>query len=96
MIDICHFKNNRLFKDQREKYRKKYRKKIDSADHQFFVNVLETFGFEKNLVRWIKILLKNQESCITNGGITTNYFGLEKGIRQGDPVPAYIFMLLLK
>ena len=26
--------------------------------------MLKTFGFEKHLVRWIKILLKNQESCI--------------------------------
>ena len=31
---------------------------FDSADLQFLLNVLETFGFEKNLVSWIKILLK--------------------------------------
>ena len=29
-------------------------KAFDSADHQFLINVLKTFGFEKNLVRWIK------------------------------------------
>ena len=27
--------------------------------HQFLINVLDTFGFDKTLVRWIKILLKN-------------------------------------
>ena len=54
-------------------------KAFDSVDHQFLINVLKTFGFEKNLVRWIKILLKNQESCIINGGITTKYFRLERG-----------------
>ena len=46
-------------------------KAFDSVDHQFLINVLKTFGFEKNLVRWTKILLKNQESCIINSGITT-------------------------
>ena len=46
-------------------------KAFDSVDHQFLINVLKTFGFEKNLVRWTKILLKNQESCIINRGITT-------------------------
>ena len=29
------------------------------VDHQFLINVLDTFGFDKILVRWIKILLKN-------------------------------------
>ena len=52
-------------------------KAFDSVDHQVLINVLKTFGFEKNLVRWIKMLLKNQESCIINGKITTKYFKLE-------------------
>ena len=34
---------------------------FDSVDHQFLVNVLKTFRFEKNLVRWVKILIKNQD-----------------------------------
>ena len=59
-------------------------KAFDSVDHQFLINVLKAFGFEKNLVRWIK----NQESCIINGGITTKYFKLERGTRQGDPISA--------
>lgn len=29
------------------------------VDHQFFINVLDTFGFDKILVTWIKILLKS-------------------------------------
>ena len=33
-------------------------KAFDSVDHQFLINVLKTFGFQKKLVRWIKILLK--------------------------------------
>ena len=56
--------------------------------------MLKTFGFEKNLVRWIKI--QNQESYITIGGITTKYFRLERGTRQGDSVSAYLFTLALK
>ena len=34
---------------------------FDSVDHQFLVNVLKTFRFEKNLVRWMKILIRNQD-----------------------------------
>ena len=42
------------------------------------------------------MLLKNQESCIINGGITTKHFKLEKDTRQGDPISAYLFALVLK
>lgn len=35
-------------------------KTFESVDHKFLVDVLETFGFEKYLIRWINIHLKNQ------------------------------------
>ena len=34
---------------------------------------------------WKKILLRNQESCVLNGGTTTKYFLLGRRARQGDP-----------
>ena len=71
-------------------------KMFDSGDLQFLINVVKPFGFEKNLVRWIKILLKNQESCIINGEMTIKYFDLERGTRQRDPISAYLFTLVLE
>ena len=47
-------------------------------------------------MKWVKILLQNQESCIVNRGITTNYFKLENGTRQGDSISAYLFILVLE
>ena len=40
-----------------------------------------------------KIFLNEQESCVINGGVTTQYFKLEKGPRQGDPVSSYLIIL---
>ena len=57
---------------------------------------MEKYGLEKDFIKWIKILLQNRESCIVNGGTATNYFKLEKGTRQGDPISAYLFILVLE
>ena len=33
---------------------------------------------------------------MVNGGYTTQYFHLESGAQQGDPISAYIFILTLE
>ena len=69
-------------------------KVFDSINHCFWIKIFEKFGFEKDFIKKIKILLQNQELCIVNGGPTTNYFKLEKGTRQGNPVSTYLFILV--
>ena len=39
---------------------------------------------------------KKQESDIINGGITTKYFKLKRATHQGDPISAYLFILVLE
>ena len=71
-------------------------KAFDSVNHLFLVTALKKFGFGETFIKWIQILLRNQESCIINGGTTTKYFKLQKGTRQGDPISAYLFILVLE
>ena len=42
------------------------------------------------------MLLNNPESCIINGGKTSKYFKLERGTQQGDPISAYLFIIMLE
>ena len=71
-------------------------KAFDSIDHTFLLSCLEKYGFGPNFLKWIKILLNKNESCVMNGGTTTGYFNLERGARQGDPIAAYLFILVLE
>ena len=71
-------------------------KDFDSLDYDFLISALEKNGFGKNFISWVKILLKNQESCVLNGGTTAKYFLLGRGARQGDPISAYLFILALE
>ena len=60
------------------------------------ITALEDYGFGNDFIEWIKILLKNQESCVINAGHSTKYVRLERGARQGDPISAYLFILALE
>ena len=62
----------------------------------FLLAVLQKYGFREQFLIWIQILGKNQESCIVNGGITTKFFSLDRGVRQGDPISAFVFILALE
>ena len=64
-------------------------------NHAFFMAAPKKYDFGDNFIDWIKILLKNQESCVINGGQTTEYFKLERGAREADPVSVYLFILAL-
>ena len=71
-------------------------KSFNSLDHTFLTSALEKYGFGKSFISWVKILLKNQESCVLNGSTTTRYFQLGRVARQGDPISAYLFILALE
>ena len=71
-------------------------KAFNSVNHLFLITALEKYGFKEDFIKWMQILIRNQESCVINGGTATNYFKLETNTRHGDPVSAYLFILVLE
>ena len=65
------------------------------VNHLFLITALEKYGFKEDFIKWIQILIQNQESCVINGG-ATNYFKFERGTRKGNPKSAYLFTLVLE
>ena len=47
-------------------------KVFDSLSHSFLLACLKKFGFGHDFIRWVKLLLQIQESCIINSGTTTS------------------------
>ena len=62
---------------------------LDSLDHNFLIFTLEKYGFGKNFISWVKILLRDQEYCVINGGTATEYLSHGRGACQGDPTSPF-------
>ena len=47
------------------------------------------------LIQWIHTFYKNISSCVLNNGLSTAPSSVERGVRQGDPLSAYLFIIML-
>ena len=49
-----------------------------------------------NFIKWIKIFYNNIQSCVGNNGFYSSFFNLTRGIRQGCPISALLFILIVE
>ena len=68
-------------------------KAFDSLDHDFLSPVLRKCWVLPSIT-WTEILLKDQPSCVINGGTTTQHFNIERRSNQGDSISAYLVILM--
>ena len=73
-----------------------FEKAFDSLSWNFLIKTLEKFNFGKSFIQWVRILYTNISSCIMNNGVATPLFSIGRGVRQGDPLSPYLFILALE
>jgi len=91
IIDICKIHNIRGLLMMLD-----FKKAYDLIEFPFLYKVLKKFNFGSMLVKWIKLFYTNIESCVTNNQITSQYFNVTRGLRQGDPLSSYLFILCVE
>ncbi len=73
-----------------------FEKAFDSLNWNFLFKVLKHVNFGVKIIKYIKMMYNNIESTVINNSNTGGYFKLERGVRQGCPLSAYLFILAIE
>jgi len=73
-----------------------FRKAFDSVDHSWLYRVMYTMNFPSKFIQIIRALNSNATSKILINGFHTKNVTIKKGVRQGDPLSLYLFLLAVE
>ena len=73
-----------------------FEKAFDSIEWAFLFKCLKAYNFGSNFINWINVIYNNVLSCVGNNGFYSSYFKLTRGIRQGCPISALLFILVVE
>ena len=70
-----------------------FKKALDSVDWNFLAKALEAFNFGPQIRKWIRTFYTDISSCVINNGYASEFFNLQRGVRQGCPLSGILFVL---
>ena len=71
-------------------------KAFDRVHHEFLFKTLKAFGIGDIFIRWVSKIYSNATSVLNINGFLSKQIPLKRGIRQGCPLSALLYVLIIE
>ena len=70
-----------------------FRKAFDTIEWNYLRAALQTFNFGPDILNWFQVIYNQASSCVLHNGHASDFFLLERGVRQGCPLSGLLFVV---
>ena len=70
-----------------------FRKAFDTVEWDYLKAALQMFNFGPDIQNWFDIIYRQTSSCVIHNGHASEFFLLERGVRQGCPLSGLLFVI---
>ena len=71
-------------------------KAYDKVDWNFILTIMKKMGFGEIWIRWIRWCISTASFSVMINGTPTGFFQSSRGLRQGDPLSPYLFVIAME
>lgn len=83
----------RRSKEKRIFFKVDFEKAFDSVSWDYLLDLIQKMNFPDQWVLWIKECISSAKANVLVNGSPSGEFALERGIRQGDPLSPFLFLI---